>query len=229
MTGRYEGPPDHADGVDHRAEAGGPPLQWPPHSGTRVLRAAFVLVAVIVIGVLVLPAATRAPRLPQSAPASVHHPTSPTSTTTAPSTTTTTVPAVAYASITVLVANGTSTAHGAAEVRSWLGSHGFAVSAFPAYDTTTPEASDAIYFVGSGTETMAVEVARALALGPSVVQPAGSVPPVITDSGADVVVVLGKDLATRADAGTLGTAPTSSTSTSSTTTSSTTTTSTTAP
>ena len=213
MTGRYEEPPAHDDA------ASGPqhPL-WGSHSGTRVLRAAFVVVVMVVVGVLVLPAATRAPRLPKSATAAARRPTSSTTSTTVPPTTTTTVPAVAHASIAVLVANGTDTAHGAAEVRAWLGRHGFATSAFPAYDTTTPESQDAVYFVGSGTTAMATEVAQALALGPSVVQAAGSIPPVVTDRGADVVVVLGDDLATRADAGTLGSPPTASTSTTTTTT-----------
>jgi hypothetical protein len=94
-------------------------------------------------------------------------------------------------------------------VRSWLGTHGFNISKFPAYDTTKPESADAVYVVGNGTPTMADEVAAALALGPAVVAPVGQTPPVPTTAGADIVVVLGTDLATRATNGTLGRSPAS--------------------
>ena len=161
-----------------------------------MVRAAFVLIVVIVLGIFLLPSATRAPRPVSTATTSSHHQTPPPTTTTTHPTTTTTLPEVAHQSIKVLVANGTTTAHGASEVRVWLGNHQFDSSAFPPYNTTTPQTSDAVYFVNSGTKTMADEVAASLALGPSVVQPAGSKPPVSTTTGADVVVVLGTDLAT---------------------------------
>jgi hypothetical protein len=113
-----------------------------------------------------------------------------------------------HSSIKVIVANGTTTAHGASEVRTWLANRGFDTAAFPPYNTTTSQTVDAVYFVGSGTRTMALEVAGALTLGPSVIAAAGATPPVSTSTGADVVVVLGNDLASRADAGTLGQPPT---------------------
>jgi hypothetical protein len=203
MTGRYEGPPGHDD-AEPVAPVG-------PPSGTRVVRAAFVLVVMVVIGVLILPSATRGPRTLSTA-ATTTTTTIPTTTTTHP-VTTTTLPVVAHQSIKVLVANGTNTAHGASEVRTWLGSHGFDTSPFPPYDTTTPQTQDAIYMVNGGTATMADEVATALALGASVVQPASSQPPVQTTVGADIIVVLGTDLATRADAGTLAQPPAASTTT----------------
>jgi hypothetical protein len=177
----------------------------------RVVRAAFVLVVVIVLGIVLLPSATRGPRAVTTA-STTHHTTgttSPTTSTTHP-TTTTTLPVVPHQSIKVLVANGTSTAHGASEVRVWLGNLKFDTSPFPPYDTTTPATQDAIYVVNSGTVPMADEVAAALTLGASVVQSAGAKPPVSTTAGADVVVVLGTDLATRADAGTLGKPPAAS-------------------
>jgi hypothetical protein len=201
MAGRDEGPPGHvgADSSEESDRDGR--VQQPP--GTRVIRAAFVLVFVIVLGILLLPSATRAPRPVSTATTSSHHQTPPPTTTTTHPSTTTTLPGVAHQSIKVLVANGTTTAHGASEVRVFLGNHKFDTSAFPPYNTTTPETSDAVYFVNSGNKTMADEVAAVLALGSSVVQPAGSKPPVSTTASADVVVVLGTDLATRADAGTL--------------------------
>jgi hypothetical protein len=175
-----------------------------------VVRAAFVLVIVIVLGIVLLPSATRGPRSVATAPVS-HHTTPPPTTTTTVPPTTTTLPVVPHQSIKVLVANGTNTAHGASQVRTWLGDHDFDASPFPPYDTTTPQTQDAIYYVNSGTAPMADEVAAALSLGASVVRPAGSTPPVSTTTGADVVVVLGNDLAGRAGAGTLGTPPAGST------------------
>src|ERR1700722_562219 len=210
MAGRDEGPPGHVGPDSSEAgqrETGDRDARASQPPGTRVVRAAFVLIVVIVLGILLLPSATRAPRFITTATTTGHHQTPPPTTSTTHPTTTTTLPAVAHPSIKVLVANGTTTAHGASEVRVWLGDHHFDTAAFPPYNTTTAQTSDAVYFVNSGSKTMADEVAAALSLGASVVQPAGSKPPVSTTTGADVVVVLGTDLATRADAGTLGQPP----------------------
>jgi hypothetical protein len=100
-------------------------------------------------------------------------------------------------------------------VRAWLGTKGFDVTPFPAYDTTTPESLDAIYVVNGGTTAMATEVAAALALGSSVIHPAGQTPPVSTTTGADVIVVLGNDLSGRANNNTLGGAASPTTTTTS--------------
>jgi hypothetical protein len=210
VSGRYEGPPGSGGPVDD--------ARWhePPHPAFRPVRAAFVLVVVIVIGILLLPSATRSPKTPAATTGAPHSTTtlpSSTTTTTVPPTTTT-VPAVAYSSIKVLVANGTNSAHGASTVRAWLGTKGFDVTPFPAYDTTVPESVDAIYVVNGGTTAMATEVAEALALTGSVVHAAGQTPPVSTTTGADVIVVLGTDLSNRANSNTLGVAPSSTTTTS---------------
>ena len=213
MTGRYEGPPGGEDDVAVSARwHDGPP------SGIRVFRAFLVIAVVVVLGVLLLPSAARAPKTSTATPVTRATSHRHSTTTTLPPTTTTTQASVPASSIAVLVANGTDTAHGAGEVRTYLGGKGFKVSGFPAYDTTTPESADAVYAVGNGTAEMATEVARALALGTSVVR-VGAHPPVQTTTGADVVVVLGTDLATRADAGTLDKPPSSSTTTTTTTTS----------
>jgi Ni,Fe-hydrogenase III small subunit len=212
MTGPSDRPPGHDDETPVAEQV------HPGQPGMRVVRAAFVLVVMVVIGILVLPSATRGPKLPTTATTASHHstPPPPTTSTTRP-TTTTTVPTVAHSSIVVLVANGTSSADGAGTVRSWLGTHGFNITRFPAYDTTTPESADAVYVVGNGTPTMADEVAAALSLGPGVVVPVGETPPVPTTTGADIVVVLGTDLSTRASNGTLGKPPASNNSTTTTT------------
>src|SRR5580692_3771403 len=107
MTGRYEGPP----GNDDENAATGSWQEGTP-TGTRYVRAAFVLAVVVVLGILLLPSATRAPRLTTATTSASHHGTTvPTTTTTSP-TTTTTVPPVARSAIAVLIANGTSTLHG---------------------------------------------------------------------------------------------------------------------
>jgi Ni,Fe-hydrogenase III small subunit len=208
MTGPTDRPPGHDDETPVAEPA------QPGQPGMRVVRAAFVLVVMVVIGILVIPSATRGPKLPTTSTTASHHstPPPPTTSTTRP-TTTTTVPTVAHSSIVVLVANGTNTANGAGTVRSWLGARGFNITRFPAYDTTTPESADAVYVVGNGTPTMADEVAAALSLGPAVVVPVGETPPVPTTTGADIVVVLGTDLATRAGNGTLGKPPASNSTT----------------
>lgn len=202
MTGPTDRPPVHEQ--EHVGQLGlGPPQ-------TRVFRAALLLVVLIVVAIVILPSSTRGPKLPAAVQPASHHsnPPPPTTSTTKP-VTTTTAAAIPHSGIAVLVANGTSTAHGASEVRTWLGTRGFAVSAFPPYNTTTPQSSDAVYVVGNGTVVMAKEVAAALTLTAAAVVPVGERPPVATTSGADVVVVLGTDLATRADAGRLGHPPTS--------------------
>ena len=199
MTGRYDAPtgPDGGTANPH-GQTGAP--------GIRIVRAAFVLAVVIVLGIVLLPSATRGPRLPTASPAT-HRSRPATTTTTTQPTTTTTLPSVPHSAIKVLVANGTTTPSGAKDVRAWLQNHGFDVAPFPPYDTTTLQSSDAVYVVGKGTRTMAVEVAAAVALGPSVIAGTGVSPPVPTSAGADVVVVLGADLASRANAGTLGEPP----------------------
>jgi LytR cell envelope-related transcriptional attenuator len=204
VTGPTDRPPGHEEQASSDAGFGQPQ--------TRVFRAALILAVLIVVAIVVLPSATRSPRAPSTVLPTSHHTSAPppTTSTTEP-VTTTTVPSIPHSRIAVLVANGTSTAHGASEVRSWLGTHGFAVSSFPPYNTTTPQSSDAVYVVGNGSAPMAEEVAAALSLTGSVVVPVGEKPPVATSSGADVVVVLGTDLASRADAGKLGQRPASST------------------
>ncbi|MFZ0664566.1 MAG: LytR C-terminal domain-containing protein [Acidimicrobiales bacterium] len=212
MTGGYEPPP-----APDEEQPAGPEWHDGPVSGTRIIRAIFVLAVLIVVGVLVLPSATRAPRLISSVPPTTHNTTvpPPTTSTTKP-VTTTTLPTILPKDIAVLVANGTGTAHGASDVRTYLGQKGFNIAAL-AYDTTTPETADAIYYVNSGTAAMADEVAQALSLTTSVVESSGSTPPVQTTTGADVIVVLGNDLATRANNGTLGSPPSTASTTTSTT------------
>ena len=166
-------------------------------------------IVVIVLGIFLLPSATRGPPSCQRRRQPVHHTHSvpPTTTTTHPTTTTTLPDGRAR-----LDQGSRSERHDDCS-RGERGEdvareHGFDTSAFPPYNTTTLESADAVYVVGNGTGTMADEVAAALALGTLGHQAAvGTRPPVSTTTGADVVVVFGTDLAYRADAGTLGQPP----------------------
>ena len=166
-----------------------------------MLETSALAIVVVVIGLVV--ALTPSQAKP-SGPRTHSLTTSKTTGSTSRTTNATVIGAVPHSSIKVIVANGTTTAHGSSEVRVWLTIHGFDTAPFPAYDTVAPESADAIYVVGAGTRAMAIEVAEAITLGSSVVEPVGAAPPVPTTLGADVVVVMGNDLATRADAGTLG-------------------------
>lgn len=187
-------------------------------------RGLLIVAIAVVIGVVLLPSATRAPlaqagTTPTTPPATSPQGSGSTSTTRPPTTTTLPGPATVH----VLVANGT-TVHGAAgNVTDYLGSKGF--STLSAVNTTAPASSSAVYATG-GSVPAAIEVADALGL-PRTAVVASSSAPVSSTAGATVVVVVGTDLAQRFATGSSGTTTTSSTTTtrpSSGTTSSTTTT-----
>jgi hypothetical protein len=183
-----------------------PPGQSPvpsdhPHAG----RGLVLVIVAIVIGVLLLPSATRAP-LAASAN------TSSTSTTLAggtgggghghtPTTTTTTV---ALASIHVLVANATETNGVAGAVTQFLASKGFAT--LTAVNALVKVTSSEIFTVGGATADTSV-VASALNLPAASIEPAAQGAPVSSTTGANVVVIVGPDLATRFAPGAATTAP----------------------
>lgn len=149
-----------------------------------------VLGAAVVLGVVLLPSATR----PPLAVASSSSP--PTTTTTtapaAPTTTTTTVPP---GTVHVLVANGTTVPHGAGSVTSYLSSKGFGT--LPAVDATdTHLSSSTVYVVNNADPVEGQEVASVLGLPAADVVTSGT-PPVASVAGATVVVVLGPQLANR--------------------------------
>jgi hypothetical protein len=187
------GSPDQPAGAANRIHAG---------------RGLALVVVAVVIGVLLLPSATRAP-LDASA-------TTPTVTTTPPaggssthghghhSSTSTTSTTVAPASVHVLVANATTTNGVAGAVTTFLGSKGFAT--LTATNALVKVTASEIYTVGGATADTQV-VAAALNLPASSIEPATAAVPVASTTGANVVVIVGPDLATRFNPATATTAP----------------------
>jgi hypothetical protein len=170
----------------------------------------WLLVAVVfVIGALVLPSATR-PGL-GTAPASATSPTVPVSTvpsssspapaasssTTSPTTTTTVaVPTVAPSTIKVLVANGTNTSGVASAVSSLLSGKGY--STLTPVNALTVVSASQVYAIGPAAAGAARQVAAALGLPQTSVEPASQPVPVASPGAATVVVIVGPDLASRA-------------------------------
>ncbi len=169
------------------------------------------VIVAVVLGALLMPSATR-PSLAPAAPAAVSSASGggtaasttttvppATTTTTAAATTTTAPRATAPASIPasqirVLVANGTNTNGAAAAVTSFLSGKGF--SMLKAANALTTVAATQIYPIKAAV-TAAEEVAAALGLSSSAVQPNSTPVPVPSTAGATVVVVVGPDILPR--------------------------------
>jgi hypothetical protein len=172
-----------------------------PHAG----RGLVLVIVAVVIGVLLLPSATRAP-LAASARTSSTATTVPSGGTKGhghtPTTTTTTVP---LASIHVLVANATETNGVAGAATQFLASKGF--STLTAVNALVKVTSSEIFTVGGATaDTTAV--ADALDLPAASIEPPANAAPVSSTTGANVVVIVGPDLAARFAPGATTTAPT---------------------
>jgi hypothetical protein len=175
---------DDMDGIDGpRRSIPGP--RW---------RGMVIVVVAVIIGILLLPSATRAP-LPVAASSLAS---SSSTTLTPPSsstgTTTTTSALPSPPEVHVLVANATSVNHVATAVTAFLGTKGF--STLTATNATDKLIATQIYAVGGAT-TAAEEVASALSLPAATIQPDTMPVPVVSDAGATVVVVAGPDLAAR--------------------------------
>jgi len=180
-----------------------------PLERSGAVRGGLLAVAAVVIGVLVMPAATRPP-LAVSIDTAAGAATSTTSTTTtttaaatttlatAGRTTTTTAhaptPSVAVSSIRVLVANGTNHNGAAAAVSSFLSGKGF-LTLSPVDALTTVPATQ-VYAV-NGAAIDADEVASMLGLPTSTVEPSSMPVPVSSTGNANVVVVVGPDILPR--------------------------------
>jgi hypothetical protein len=155
-----------------------------------------VIAAFFVLGLLLLPSASRPP---SKEAAQAVDTTSTISGTPAPSTTASTVTravaptgAPSPALVTVLVANGTSVSGGAGAIDRFLQSAGY--QTLPPANATTGVEATRVYATSGGSQA-ATEVAAALGLPAGSIQPAGASPPVSSWGGATVVVVAGPDLA----------------------------------
>jgi hypothetical protein len=185
-----------------------PPPGEPPEAGDRPHsgRGLAIVVVAIVIGVLLLPSATRSPLAASAV-------TSGTTATTVPAgrsaatghhastTTTTTVPP---SSIHVLVANATTVNGVAGAVTTFLSSKGFAT--LTATNALLKVSASEIFTVGGATADVQA-VATALSLPASSIEPAASAAPVASTTGANIVVIVGPDLASRFAPGATTTAP----------------------
>jgi hypothetical protein len=149
--------------------------------------------AALVLGVLVLASIGRVS--PSRNTALV---TPPAVTTTLPPVTTTTTLASTHSpsSVKVLVANGTSTSGVAGRLSSKLSAAGY--DTLSPTDTLTPARASAVYYL-TGYQADAEAVASLLGLGTGVTQTMSSSVPVATKD-AEVVVVIGPDLASSSTA-----------------------------
>ena len=184
-----------------------------PLERSGALRGWVLVIGVVVLGALLMPSATRAAMAPASSGSAAstgsggsgNSPATTLSTgsgssTTLRSTTTTTRPGTTIATnipastIHVLVANGTNTNGAAASVAAYLTGKGFPTLK-PSNALTTVSATQ-VYPVG-GAVGAATEVAQALGLTASSVEPNSMPVPVSSDAGANVVVVVGPDVLSR--------------------------------
>jgi hypothetical protein len=170
-----------------------PPRSGPSHPFS-VIRAAVVLV-IFVVGVSVLVDIGTRPSV--SGVPAAGTTSSTTTTTTAPghatsSTTTTTAP---HSTVSVAVANATSTNGLAAHYTTVIAGGGWSMKA--AVDASTTEATSSVYYA-AGQQQAAAEIAASLGIKPTEVLPITSATPVAAQTGVDVIVVIGEDLATTA-------------------------------
>lgn len=192
-----------ATGGDAQATRGQPPRQGPGDDrggrGFSFAKAIVLVLAAIALGAYLLqlgngsgaPAATTTPTssTPPSPVAST--------TTTAPSSTSTTLERPTH-SVTVLVANASSTNGVAAAYTHELASDGWGTLT-PVTALTTASTSTVYY--ATGQQPAAAAIASALGLSSTAVQPLGPTVPLQSTAGADVVLVVGADLAAKAPGG----------------------------
>ncbi len=194
-------PPVNGNGSDDHPSGVTPEPPDRPHSG----RGLAIVIVAVVIGVLLLPSATRAPLsaaavssgttttlVPGRAAAHGHQSSTTTSTTVPP------------ASIHVLVANATTVNGVAGSTTQFLASKGFGT--LTATNALLKVTASEIFTVGGATaDTQAV--AAALSLPASSIEPAAAAAPVASTTGANVVVIVGPDLAARFAPGATTTTP----------------------
>lgn len=108
---------------------------------------------------------------------------------------TTTTTTLAAGTVSVLVANATNTSGLAGHYTTVLGSKGWHTMT-PANAATT-ESTSTVYYA-AGMQQPATAIASTIGVKPTQVQPLTTATPVASVAGADVVVVIGQDLASSA-------------------------------
>jgi hypothetical protein len=157
----------------------------------RVVRGVALVVVGVALGVILFHSVGRAPAGSVASVASTPGPQSTATTSPAPATTATARPP---AQVKTLVANGTKTSGAGSKVSDTLRKAGYNVLA--PTNTTAPAASSAVLFV-PGFASEAGAVATALGLAPTTVMPVPTSSPVANIQAANVVVVIGPDLASQ--------------------------------
>lgn len=170
-----------------------PPDLGEPSPPLAPIRGVVIVVALVVIGLVLLPSATRGSSSPS--PTSLAGTTGPTTTRPhGPTTTTTTVPPPSPAEVHVLVANGSGVTGAAGAVTAYLVAKGYGT--LSAANATAKVTTTSVYPVAAADLAGAREVAKTLGLPATAVQTSGA-PPVASDAGASVVVVIGPEVANR--------------------------------
>jgi len=195
------------------------PDDGPQHSGgmtgsLKAARAAVVLVIfVVAVAILVAVGTRSSPTKPSSAqttsttaaPAGGSTTTTAAaaaSSTTTPTTArhghgaTTTTTAVPHATVSVVVANATTTNGLAAHYSTVIGAGGWKMGT--PIDASTSQATSTVYYA-AGQQAAAQEIANTIGVKPTQVQPLTTAAPVNGVTGNDVVVVVGQDLASAAN------------------------------
>ena len=154
-------------------------------------RAIAVIVVAVVLGVLILHAGSPSSvALPSS-----HVPVPGSTVTTVPPTASSTSTTVSRAAVKVLVANDSTVSLVASGYATALQHAGWTV--LPAVDAKPPvQATSSVYYA-TNERAQADVVAAALGLSPSVVLPVSPATPVSSTTGADVIVIVGSDLAAK--------------------------------
>jgi hypothetical protein len=155
----------------------------------RVVRGVALVVVGVALGVILFHSVGRAPA--GSVASVAANPGAQTSTTTPPAPTTTAA-ARPPAQVKALVANGTKTSGAGGKASDTLRKAGYNVLA--PTNTTAPAASSAVLFL-PGFASEASAVATALGLAPTTVMPVPTPAPVANSQIANVVIVIGPDLA----------------------------------
>jgi hypothetical protein len=164
-------------------------------AGTQTLRGAALLGVALVIGIVLLRTA------PSESTTTVHSPSTTRTTArpaisglTTPAPTTTAAPR-SPSQVSVLVANGTNVNGAAGRIKSQLLQDGYNTVG-TSNATTSSATTTAVYFV-PGYQAEAALLAGALGLQPSAAQAMPSPSPVTDTKGANIVVVVGSDLASQ--------------------------------
>ncbi len=176
-------------------------MREPRAASTNVVRAVVLVAVAVVLGVVIAHYVGKSPATANTAARSPTTTAKPPSTTAPPTTsahaaasttTSTTAPLKPPSQVVTLVANGTKTNGAAARVQGLLQKSGYDVLA--ATNTKALVSSSTVYYAAS-YEREATAVAELLGLAPSSVLGMPATPVVTSLRNADVLVVVGPDLA----------------------------------